>query len=127
MLCAFDAKESTPFKILGLLLYKEPLYSIFAVFEVSMTTWGNETAYISKYALTTGIIICTDGEFYPSGRYFGRPPGWTMAGSFASSEAHKTLEEALAASEKKRDDKIASLKKQIKKLEDLKIKVQENK
>lgn len=92
-----------------------------------MTTWGNETVYISKYALTTGIIICTNGKFDENGRYFGQPPGWSMASSFASSQAHKTLEEALAAANSERIKKLESLKRQIKKLEGLKIKVQESK
>jgi hypothetical protein len=92
-----------------------------------MSTWGNETAYTSKYALTTGIIICTNGKFDESGGYFGQPPGWHIPVFFASSKAHKTLKEALAAAEKQRVKKIKSLKKQIERLESLEIKVKEDK
>lgn len=92
-----------------------------------MPKWGDETAYISKYALTQGIIICNNGKFNEEGRYYGQPPGWSMADSFASTEAHKTLEEALADAEKRRLKRLVSLKEQVVKLESLEIKVKEDK
>lgn len=92
-----------------------------------MSTQENETAYISKYALTKGIAACTNGRFDEKGWYYGRPSGWYMKDFFSPSEAHKTLKEALAAAEKQRVNKIKSLKKQIERLESLEIKVKEGK
>ena len=84
-----------------------------------------ETAYISKYAVTSGIIICTDGHFAKDGSYAGRPPGWMLSSYFSQKDAYRTLEEALADGEKRRLKKIEALKKQIKRLEELEIKVKE--
>lgn len=70
--------------------------------------------WISKYALIGGIKEeggrASDGYFYPNG-------GW--ASHSIGTYAHETREEAVAAAEAMRIKKIASLRKQISKLEKL--------
>lgn len=78
--------------------------------------------YITKYALTHGIdeyddaIVCTDINVKMISvqkkgyKYHFHKPHW-----------HETKEEAIAQAEKMRQKKIASLKKQIVKLENLKF------
>ena len=82
-----------------------------------------ETAYISKYALTFGIIVCNNGSFTESGGYTGKLLASKLVAWFSKKEAYQTLEEALADGETRRLKKIEALKKQIKRLEELKIKV----
>lgn len=77
-------------------------------------------AYITKYALTEGIIESKDAEqskAYPSmldvphlGYVHREGRDW-----------HRTREAALARAEVMRKNKLASLKKQIKKMEELKF------
>lgn len=76
------------------------------------------TGYISKYALSTGIQekeVETYDNIYARetgsvfGRFFGR----------IGRDCHKTREEAVAKAKSMRKAKIASLKKQIAKLESL--------
>lgn len=86
----------------------------------------NESAYISKYALTQGIIVCTEGRYGNSDGgcfYWGKQPGWYMDDGFTNKEAHRTLEEAMAAAEEMRKRKIKSLEKQLERLRGLEIKV----
>jgi hypothetical protein len=73
-------------------------------------------AYITKYALTNGIFK-TDGEInenYPS---MFSLPGTHHSFFNEGKEWHRTLEGAVARAEEMRVKKIASLKKQIAKLE----------
>jgi hypothetical protein len=81
------------------------------------------TAYVTAYALTMGIqkvealhCVSTDENMivYP----------FDVGHSFAhDNEWHFTAEEAVARAEEMREKKIASLKKQIAKLEKLEFKV----
>lgn len=86
----------------------------------------NETAYITRNALTKGILVCTEGCYGNSNGgcfYWGKPPGWYMDDGFTNKEAHRTLEEAMAAAETMRTRKIKSLEKQLERLRELEIKV----
>ena len=77
--------------------------------------------WITKYALTTGIIEAEAEEcehdmirvykdsFYPS--YYHKE----------GREWHRTKESAIAKAEEMRQKKISSLKKQVKKMEDMKF------
>ena len=72
--------------------------------------------YITKYALTRGILE-TDGatvEGIPS-------MAETNFGYFHGDDWHETKEEAIKRAEEMRTKKIASLRKQIEKLEALKF------
>lgn len=77
--------------------------------------------YITKYALTKGVIE-KDGEIADYGNGHVRA---FVHGDYSSygigSEAFYTKEEALKNAEERRIKKIESLKKQIKKLENLKF------
>lgn len=74
--------------------------------------------WISKYALTDGIVEREVEECDANGRYvYSKADFWQ---SFRlGGDAHKTREAAVAAANSMRLEKIASLKKQIEKLEAL--------
>lgn len=80
-----------------------------------------EKVYITKYALTKGIL---EKEARVSDFGCGRLRAFCN-GDYSSygigSEAFYTLEEALNIAEERRNKKIESLKKQINKLENLKF------
>lgn len=75
--------------------------------------------YVTKYALTTGIIPIDARAIYPDGSAAGR------YSILYKNEFCLSLEEALSRAEEMRIAKIASLKKQIAKLETMEIKVKE--
>jgi hypothetical protein len=83
-----------------------------------------ETAYITTYALTTGIIVCHTGYFDSDGFYHVEFK--SSFDIFNKKEAWRTLEEAKIDFENRRLRKIASLKKQLDKLEKLEVKVKED-
>lgn len=76
-----------------------------------------KTVWISKYALSGGIAEHTaeirNGSAYP-GAPFASFVGFTMG-----KDAHETREAAIAAAEKQRVKKIASMEKQLAKLKNL--------
>jgi hypothetical protein len=82
-----------------------------------------ETAYITKYALTDAIIVCHTGYFDKHKGYMCQHSPREMYAYYSKSEAWRTLEEAKADAENRRLRKIASLKKQLAKLEKLEVKV----
>jgi hypothetical protein len=75
-------------------------------------------AWVTKYALTTGILV-VDGEVLhyisSSMLYAGRHQ------NFHGNDWHRTPEEAVARAEEMRMAKIASLRKSIAKMEQLKF------
>ena len=82
-----------------------------------------KTVYITKYALTRGIIV-SEMEIQNEGKScFGKPEGFIWSVSFNGNEFHLTKEEAMAQIEKMRKTQIESLKKKIGKLENLKIEI----
>jgi hypothetical protein len=85
-----------------------------------------ETAYITKYALTDGIIVCHTGYFDKHKNYMCQHSPRGMFYAYSKSEAWRTLEEAKSDAENRRLRKITSLKKQLAKLEKLEVKVKED-
>lgn len=80
-------------------------------------------AFVTKYALTQGILE-VEGELDRDGEYLI----WKNAGSWMKQYTHKrdfslSLQDALAVAEQARVKKLASLKKQLSKLEVQEIKV----
>ena len=75
-------------------------------------------AYITKYALTSGIkeVEAEWSESIPSMVTWG---GWFNSAHGEGRQWHRTKEAAVAQAEKMRLAKIVSLKKSIKKLESL--------
>lgn len=77
--------------------------------------------YITAYALSRGIIVAEDNEknrlevkgerLYISGQSYGS--------SFSKKEWYDNLEDAVKDAETRRDKKLLSLKKQMKKLEEV--------
>lgn len=80
-----------------------------------------QKVYLSKYALSTGIIECMAeikrGRAYP-GKPYSDFIGFTMG-----TDAHETKEAALSVAEGMRVKKLASLKKQLSGLENKKFKI----
>jgi hypothetical protein len=78
------------------------------------------TAYVTKFALTTGILK-TEAEhcISSSADMIAYPPTLGPSSYAHGNEWHVTLEEALARAEEMRQKKIVSLKKQIARLEKL--------
>lgn len=81
---------------------------------------GNKV-YVTKYAMTDGIrlseVVCSS----PHDCKYINVRGYTLS-AVAGRDAHATWPEALAAAEQMRTKKIASLRKQIEKLEKLEFK-----
>ena len=85
------------------------------------------TIYVTKYALTKGIFIHqahlgTAGDGWVEGAYVYTSGHWALQCRLGH-DAFLTEDEALAAAEKMRARKLASLAKQISKIRDLQIKV----
>lgn len=83
---------------------------------------SNQKVFITKYALTKGILeevldLKEDGK-----SCWGKPKGWAFNDVFYGDDFHLTIEEAKKDSETRRLKKIESLKKQMKKLEKLSFK-----
>ena len=82
-----------------------------------------KTVYITKYALTTGVIV-SEMEIRNEGKScYGKPNGYSYHTSFFANEFHLTKESAIEDIEKRRKSQIESLKKKIHKLENLKIEI----
>lgn len=78
--------------------------------------------WITRYALTTGIISVEIDSLPEEGkRLYAKIPGAAVEQSFPPAQFHTTWEAAVQASIKARGKKIASLKKQISNLEKLKF------
>jgi hypothetical protein len=76
--------------------------------------------YVTKHALTRGIEEYGDAEIDETRAHVdGRELGMHFALYFHGNEWHKTKAEAIARANLMRDQKIASLRKQIAKLESL--------
>jgi hypothetical protein len=73
-------------------------------------------AYITKFALTKGIIEINDPEFYENYIVIGR-----LDPMISPVDWFKNRQEAIQRAEEMRVNKIASLKRQIAKLESMKF------
>jgi hypothetical protein len=82
-----------------------------------------QKVFITKYALTSGIIVADMDVREDAGYCWGKPPGYRYATGFSGKDFHLTKEEALQDCENRRIKKIATLKKQIVNLENLKFKL----
>lgn len=81
-----------------------------------------QKVFITKYALTSGIIEC-DMDIKEDGKWcHGKPEGFAFATGFFGNEFHLTKEEAYADCNLRKEKKIISLKKQILKVEKLTFK-----
>lgn len=76
--------------------------------------------WITKYALTTGIFEMT-AEITEHGSAYDMHSSFPTYYHGEGKEWHKTKESAIARAEEMRQKKIASLKKQIEKLEGIKF------
>jgi hypothetical protein len=79
--------------------------------------------YVTKYALTQGIVKCAKLQTESFGVTAEWPDGYNGRGYFSRGSYALSMEEALQMAEAMRAKKLASLRKQITKLEGLKIKV----
>lgn len=85
-----------------------------------MDTPEQFTAYISKYALSVGIKTIV-AEVSADGVVYNTANRWQEFYHGEGREWHRTRESAVADAEARRVAKIASLKKQITKLEKLRF------
>lgn len=82
---------------------------------------SDKTIYVTKYALTRGPFIAT-GKV--AGRYASfNDAGAPFAQSLSSQDFCLSKEDAITDCERRRDEKIASLKRQITKLENMEFKL----
>lgn len=79
------------------------------------------TLYITKYALSSGILEREQVDIDGRMAVVVEPGGLNRRGYYHGSDWHLTREAALADAEKRRVARIASLKKQIEKLEKLQL------
>lgn len=75
--------------------------------------------YITKYALTSGIAVRKQVEIQANMAIVEHPDGLNGLAFYHGKEWHVTKEAALRDAESRRAKKIASLRKQIAKLEKL--------
>lgn len=81
---------------------------------------AGQKVYVSKRALTKGVEECVVDHQTYCGKYVFVDGSWGVH-RIVGTSVHETREEAVRAAEKKRAAKIASLRKQIAKLEALRI------
>lgn len=84
------------------------------------------TIYITKYALTDGILVREGEPTHTEGGYFYKyTPESYLTSAIYGKDVYLALEPALKRAEEMRVKKIASLEKQIKKLQTLVVKVKQ--
>jgi hypothetical protein len=72
--------------------------------------------FITKYALTSGIIQCEMDVQEDGKGCYGKPKGFDFSTGFYGNDFHLTKEDAIKDCEKRKEKKIASLKKSIEKI-----------
>ncbi len=75
--------------------------------------------FITKYALSTGIIECVMDVSTETKSCHGKPDGFPFYTGFYGTDFHLTKEEALKDCEKRKEKKIKSLEKQLLKIKKL--------
>ena len=86
---------------------------------------STRTIYVTKYALTKGIIEARPGseaDLWVKGTYVYTVGKWAQQFKLGT-DAFLTEDEARAAAEKARTNKLSSLAKQIERIRNLEIKV----
>lgn len=83
------------------------------------------TIYITKYALTDGILVREGEPTHTEGGYFYKYEPGALTSSIYGKDVYLAPEPALKRAEEMRVKKIASLEKQIKKLQTLVVKVKQ--
>lgn len=82
----------------------------------------NKKVFITKYALTSGIIECEMDVTDDLKSCWGKPPGWSFPGGFYGEDFHLTREEAEVDFYRRKEKKISSLKKSMSIIEKLEFK-----
>ena len=88
-----------------------------------METTEKKEYFETKYYSTDGIIRFKEGDYSIEDNYLYPNGKWELSSFPVGKDVFPTLEEALNDAEKRRQKKIASLKKQLKKLEEMEFKV----
>lgn len=83
----------------------------------------NKDYFETKYYSTNGVIRFKEGDYSIEGNYLNPNGKWGNSSFRIGTDVFPTLEEALKDAEKRRQKRIASLKKQLKQLEEMEIKV----
>lgn len=78
-----------------------------------------QTVFITKYALTSGIMECKMEVKIDEKMCSGKPEGFAFTTYFFGNDFYLTKEEAIEDCNKRKEKKLLSLKKQIKKIEEL--------
>lgn len=86
----------------------------------------DKTVYITKYALTSGVIVAQMDVKDDGKSCYGRPPEWYASTGFFGKDFHLTKEEAEKDCEDRRLKKIHTLKKQIAKFEKMTFEIKEH-
>ena len=76
-----------------------------------------QKVFITKYALTSGIIECEMDVKENEKSCYGKPKGFVFSTGFYNNDFHLTKDEALKDCNSRKDKKIISLKRQIFKIE----------
>lgn len=80
-----------------------------------------QTVYITKYALTSGIMEEEMELRHDEKACYGKPKEWAFAVGFYGNDFHLTIEDAKQDAERRKDKKIKSLQLQISKISKLKF------
>jgi len=72
--------------------------------------------FITKYALTSGIIECEMDVNEDGKSCYGKPKDFLFSTGFYGNDFHLTKEDAIKDCEKRKEKKIASLQKSIAKI-----------
>jgi len=78
-----------------------------------------QKVFITKYALTSGIMECEMDVKMETKSCYGKPEGFAFATGFYGTDFHLTKEDAIKDCEKRKEKKILSLEKQIVKIKKL--------
>jgi len=78
-----------------------------------------QKVYITKYALSSGIIECEMDVKMETKSCYGKPDGFYFPTGFYGTDFHLTKDDAIKDCEKRKEKKIISLEKQILKMKKL--------
>ena len=78
-----------------------------------------QKVFITKYTLSSGIMECEMEVTMETKSCYGKPEGYSTSTGFHGTDFYLTKEDAVKDCEKRKEDKIISLKKQIVKISKL--------